>query len=247
MEIKDIDHQYNEEMVEKCLTKFRKMLADESGKGNRFLEHLFKSFTINPDLVKIVNSNDSPNGFLRCDLTNQKLITFEKLQEYVHIYNTKLNELTQMPDETDENFDLRKRLYSDSLKSTNPYAINNCIAVTTEKTDKVLSLEAIKALNIIQQEIIDNIESYPAFRWLPARVNASNTASTTSATEKFNKKKSAASKKKSESKSQRTTSVRKITKSDNKKSSMTRLVASSSNDGGNTLGDVFDFSKLLNN
>lgn len=242
-------HVIHEERLEKCLFKYHKMMETETGR--KFLMHLIRAFGLPSSKLQLITTCELPNGLIRCDLSGAKLIAYNNLVEYRDICERKISQFEKLENESDEAFNLRIDVYKEALKTTNPYAMNADLAYGCEKSDKIMSIEAINALKQVVEEIKSNPELCPELNAIvtPPKFNKpwkgvkkdqipDSKDSEHSQVKKFEKHKDKIIVK------QKSSTQNKEVKINKKKKSDSPLVANSTPTGGNTFADAFDFSAL---
>lgn len=156
MFIPKFEHELNNELFDKALTKFMKALETEEGK--KFITHLTKAF-IHSGTVHEVTEAESE--FVKCDVTHAKLCTVKSMNAFQAVVKLRISQFTKLEGESDEQYEKRQSAYFDALRTSNPYAVGNCVAYTADKTDKILCTEAIQALTALYKKIESEKESYP--------------------------------------------------------------------------------------
>lgn len=162
-------HECVQSLYDKAMTKYTKMIETE--KGQKFFAHLVKAFILS-GTEALVDHFDSPSGLFKCDITNSKCISTEARDAFQNIVNQRLSMFERSEDESDEDYEIRKKAYFECLTTSNPYAVSNSVGYKAEKTDKLLCMEAMYALcdkynqvtgedSVMYPDLIDMISSKP--------------------------------------------------------------------------------------
>lgn len=148
-------HEFNQELYDRAMMKYDKMIETES--GQKFFTHLVKAF-IHSGTEKKVEESEHPNGLLQCDLTKTKLIAVKSFEQFSATCKAKIASFVRNEGETDEQFELRHDMYLSALNSSNPYAVSASFGWIADKTDKVLCQEAMAALCDKYNSIIETYD-----------------------------------------------------------------------------------------